>query len=379
MHIILITNYRPDQQYSMLQFSRIMREGLEQRGHQVTELTPQAKVSLKVSRESRGFKWLAYVDKYILFPIELRKRISALLQDNQKILVHICDHSNAVYATHVRGVQTILTCHDLIAIRASLGEFPQQKIGITGKLLQAWIRRSIAKVDRVVCDSSSTESDLNRIVPKTIGRSETSHLCFEKPFQKIEKQDAIHRLGDLFPNFHPYKMVLHVGNSAWYKNRWQVIRSFHELNKMHPNEYALVLVGAKWDRDQEVWVEENNLKDRVVNLTGLSSEQLEALYSLASVFVFPSLYEGFGWPPLEAQCCGVPVVSSEYGSLFEILDGSAFVPQDMEPKTWANAIHHVAHDERVAEFWSARGLENVKRFTKEKLIDNYINAYKKLC
>lgn len=378
MHIILISNYRSDEQYSMLQFSRIVYTGLVKRGIHVTEVYPREIMGKWIRKSSRWFKWFAYVDKYVIFPRTLKTLRKKLEGGIEPIVFHICDHSNSIYQKSLGNFATIITCHDLIAIRSARGEFEEQNLSISGFLLQKWIQRNISKVNKVICDSEATEKDLNRILPKTIGLSGTSHLSFKNPMKRLNRTVAAKKLPEAFHPQNGKKHILHVGNNAWYKNRWFVLKTFLELETKNPNLYHLSLAGAELDSSQIQWIQENNLTGKITNPTHLDAKQLEALYSLSDVFVFPSLCEGFGWPPLEAQCCEVPVISTENGSLKEVLNKSAFVPSDFTPIAWATSIYSCLANPEVKNRLIGKGKENILRFSEEKLLEDYVRTYKSL-
>src|ERR1700722_12205110 len=119
MRILLIGNYPPDRQESMLRFAELMQRELTARGHFVTLLQPRPILG-------GSGKWLGYADKFLLFPFTLN-RIKKKYD-----VVHICDHSNSIYAKYLTGLPNIATCHDVLAIKSALGEVPQNMVSSTG-------------------------------------------------------------------------------------------------------------------------------------------------------------------------------------------------------------------------------------------------------
>jgi hypothetical protein len=132
--VLLIGNYPPDRQQSMQRFAMMMLDGLIAAGVPAELIQPQPFFGR--FRPANGFvaKWLAYIDKFVLFPRNLRRKLKAA-----PALVHICDHSNAMYAKQIRGLPVVSTCHDLLAVRGALGEQTDCPASATGKLLQRWI------------------------------------------------------------------------------------------------------------------------------------------------------------------------------------------------------------------------------------------------
>src|SRR6267143_43568 len=129
--VLLIGNYPPDRQESMERFATMMLHGLAAAGVPVELIRPQPFFGRLSSAGGFLAKWLAYIDKFLLFPLRLRRRLQAA-----PTLVHICDHSNAMYAKQVRGVPVVASCHDLLAVRGALGEQTDCPASPTGKWLQ---------------------------------------------------------------------------------------------------------------------------------------------------------------------------------------------------------------------------------------------------
>ena len=171
--ILLFTNYRGDEQFSMLKFS----ESLYTKFHpkfEIDEIYPKPLISIFL-KKGKLRKWASYTDKYLVF----RNRIKYRLLENYD-LFHVTDQSNGVYTKEIKrksDAPILVTCHDLIAIRQAKDEFKvAPKTSKTGKLLQSWIHSSLTKANYFACDSSSTLIDLNRLVPNSLHRSEVIHL-----------------------------------------------------------------------------------------------------------------------------------------------------------------------------------------------------------
>jgi hypothetical protein len=155
LRILLIGNYPVDEQKSMSAFADMLVNNLLQSGNKVELLKPQS-VCLpdKINKPQKLWKWIGYIDKFVIFPFILRKKAKDF------DVVHICDHSNAMYAFWLQDKPTVATCHDVIAIEAARGMIPGWRVGITGKILQKWIFEGLNKVNEVVCVSSYTKNHL---------------------------------------------------------------------------------------------------------------------------------------------------------------------------------------------------------------------------
>jgi glycosyltransferase involved in cell wall biosynthesis len=319
----LLSNFRKDKQMSMLRFGGLLNsKHRENPRFEIEECYPQPVFS-KVSLGKRGNKWAAYLDKYLLFPKRIKNKLQSL--SNPVDLVHIIDHSNSVYLPQLKKIsqaKTMITCHDLIAIRMAQGEFYHApKTSRSGKRLQRWIHNSLEHADYYVCDSLQTKEDLARLVPRSELNSAVCHLGTGTNFPTTEKQrSSIEKLP-----FNPSKTnyLLHVGSAAWYKNRKAVYKAFRNATEKLPNlNLKLILVGPK-PQDGELdaglsdWFQAN--PNALICLNDICENSLGKLYKHARCLVFPSHIEGFGWPPLEAAVYGCPVITTCTGAISDLL------------------------------------------------------------
>ena len=319
----MLSNFREDKQLSMLRFGGLLSsQQRESSRFEIEECYPQAFFS-KISPGKRGKKWAAYLDKYLLFPNRMKNKLQSLVQTVD--LVHIIDHSNAVYLPQLNRfskAKKMITCHDLIAVRMAQGEFHHApKTSRSGKRLQRWIHNSLEHADYYVCDSRQTKEDLARLVPGSELNSAVCHLGTETNFPTTKKQrSSIDKLP-----FNPSKTnyLLHVGSAAWYKNRKAVYKAFRNTSEKFPNlDLKLILVGPK-PQDGELdaglsdWFQAH--PSDLICLNDICENSLGELYKHAKAMVFPSHIEGFGWPPLEAAVHGCPVITTRTGAISDLL------------------------------------------------------------
>ncbi len=369
LKVLLIGNYTADQQQSMLGFAGAMLSGLCARGVDVRLLAP-ARIAGRVGQPHHGVgKWLGYVDKFGLFPPVLRRALA------WADVVHICDQGNAMYVRHLQGKPHVLTCNDLLAIRAARGEMSGWTIGRSGRLYQTLILAGIQQAQHVVCISDTTRQDLIRIAPACANHASVVLEGLLSPYCPMTAVDSAALLQPLgVKSGEPF--LLHVGGNQPYKNRQGVCQIFAALRAQHgvlPRR--LVMAGKPLTADIREYIRQNNLQNDVLELTGLNNEQLRALYSRAQALVFPSLYEGFGLPIIEAQACGCPVFTSNRGPMSEV-GGDAAVYFD--PTLPAQAARVIAENLGRADAMREAGFRNVQRFTTERMIAEYIDTYQTL-
>lgn len=322
LKVLLLTNYRKDEQRSMLRFGKLLTKGFDPEAIICEEMFPKP-CFFPLAPTPVMKKWGGYLDKYLIFPRRLKKALRA--RKLRPDLFHIIDHSNAVYldkAPSNSPIKKLVTCHDLIALRMSRNEFDHApKVSRMGQKLQNWIHRSLGFADAYACDSSVTEKDLHRLVPHSKGRSKIIHLG-------VKRATTDHSTESSLP-FEPSETdyLLHVGSSAWYKNRKGVLEAFINLRKNHEiKNLHLVFVGPELQSEEmthSMTDKAKELSKHIIALSKVSESALKMLYKNAKALIFPSFAEGFGWPPLEARVLGCPVIASKTGAIQDILKDSA--------------------------------------------------------
>ena len=158
MKVLLIGNYGPDRQESMLRYGELMRDGLLDAGHEVTLALPEPVLNRSGRPASGLAKWVGYLDKYLFGLGQIQSLAHAA------DVVHVCDHSNAVYVPRVSRVPYVVTCHDLLAVRGARGEDTDCPASFTGRLLQRQILAGLGRAAAVACVSGATLQDATRRV-----------------------------------------------------------------------------------------------------------------------------------------------------------------------------------------------------------------------
>lgn len=374
LHVLLIGNYPNDCQESMQRFSTLLLRVLQERGLSVEFIAPKP-ITGRLKTASSGLgKWLGYIDKYLLFPIALHRKLSRL-GSRTPTVIHICDHSNAPYSAYISNIPAVITCHDLGAIRGAIGEDTDCPASRTGQILQKWIRNSLGRAQAIACVSSATRRDVERLIRTpngTIPHAQTILLGLNSSFSRMDAVQADDRLSHVALGGNQ-AFLLHVGSSLSRKNRDGIIRIFARIKDQWPG--TLVFAGGTLPASCWELASSMGIRDRIVEVISPSHEVLEALYNRAFAFLFPSKFEGFGWPLIEAQACGCPVLSSDAGSLGEVAGESAFVRSWQAEEEFAAEILRMAADESCRQKWIERGLVNLERFRTERMIADYVQLY----
>lgn len=367
LKILLVGNYLPDRQHSMLGFTTLMEQGLKKAGHDVQTLCPPVVFGKLGQRVPAAGKWLGYVDKLALLPPMLNKAVS------KADIVHICDHSNAVYVPEKRRTPFIVTCHDLLAVRGGLGEQTDCPASRMGSLLQRWILRGLARADGLACDSTATLNDANRLLPSRQSATELLPIALKYDYQPLSQKQCQRQLKNVPGLDLSRPFIFHVGSSLRRKNREGILRVFATVkDKIN---VQLVFAGRPLEASQKQLANQLGLQDRMLEIGEVSSELLVALYSSALAFFFPSRFEGFGWPIIEAQYCGCPVICSTSGPLPEVAGNGALMHDVEDEKGFAADIVRLFNDSPLRASLIQKGYENVRRYQPETMISRYLALY----
>jgi glycosyltransferase involved in cell wall biosynthesis len=366
MKILLIGNYQPDAIKSMDMFAEMLEKHLIQLGHKVCVIRPKIWLGKLPLFPTNFSKWLGYIDKVGFFPAQLRSALS------WADVVHICDQGNAIYTKYLQNIPHVVTCHDLLPIRSGLGEFAEYRTGWTGKQLQQMILKGINQAQKVACVSEQTQNDVLRLSSLSESAVSVISLGLNYPYTpttSIESQQRLQALG--VPQ--NSKFILHVGANHWYKNRLGVLAIFYQLTlQLKQPEFYLVMVGQSMTDEMRQFIKNYNLTAKVIELVEIDHESLRSLYSAATFLLFPSFYEGFGWPIIEAQACGCPVFTSNRPPMNDVGGEAAIYIEPDNPKETAEKI--IAHLP-ILEILKSKGFINSQRFNVNKMIDQYVALY----
>lgn len=368
MKVLLVGNYVFDGSTSMQIWANALHRELLARGMDARLISPKP-VFGRIAPSAVGFgKWLGYIDRFLLFPSRLRVAASSM------DVVHLCDHGSAMFALKVKDKPVLVTCHDMLAVRGALGEIEEMQASAFGGSLQRWICKGLRHATRVACVSQFTLDDAARI----LGRSQ--NLCkvlngLNYPFKQLESAETDRRLARIPAIRGPF--VVHVGSNHARKNRDGVLRIF--ANAAGQTDLQLVFAGSPLTGQLRELSRHLHVDERVVEVANPEVETIEALYNQALALLFPSRSEGFGWPAIEAQACGCPVVASKIPPLVETIGGSGEIFPLEDEAGMANSIVRLAHDAVYSAEIRKRGLDNVHaRFETSRMMDDYLALYREL-
>ena len=375
MKIILIGNYSLDNQQSMERFALMLSEGFKNSGVATKIWRPVVFFGRKSLNPYQGFgKYLGYFDKWLLFPLILKLRLLKHA-NNKDVIFHICDHSNAPYLKFLPKDKTIITCHDVLAIRGAFGYkdayCPASGMGV---MLQKWILKNLSQSQNLVSVSHFTLSQLKELCKDKKINSKNwvvIHNAFNAAFQPVPKAACKQILKDTPLNGH-LPFILHVGSGLQRKNRKLLLDMLLSLGDRWNG--LICYAGGALDTELINYAKALGLEDRVVSVVGPNHTTLVALYSASDAFIFPSLSEGFGWPLIEAQACGTPVIASNLEPMPEVSGGTAIHVPPLDPHLFAEAFLDLQTDSFRTQLIQ-KGFENIKRFSNDIMIKRYLKIY----
>jgi glycosyltransferase involved in cell wall biosynthesis len=353
--IAVVTNARAAGQRSMLGYGKLLLEAARSVDSGAVRLCATSRLTDRMPAwvaESPIGKRVRDIERYILTP--------ASLVGSSAGICHVADPGNANYLAVIRYRTSIVTVHDVIPYLCLAGRLPGFRPSHAGRWLMRRILARLGKADRIVCVSERTRRDLLDLTGLDPARVLTIPNTVFQPMAPAPPEDCAALRAELgLPADAP--IVLHVGQ-AFYKNRKAVLEVFARIRAVR-SDARLVLVGGA-AADHADHAARLGLRPWVHVVPYVAPARMAALYTASALLLFPSLYEGFGYPVLEAQLCGTPVVCSDAGALAEVAaDGAQlFAPDDIAGM--AQAALELLHDARAASALAARGRANAARFSR---------------
>ena len=281
---------------------------------------------------------------------------------------------NYIVPPFVHG-KKVVTVHDMV-----YKAFPETVRGRTRFMLETGLKRSMKRADIIVTDSEFSKSEILkyfpqhehkiRVVPCGVDL-ERFHPC-DEPERIPEVKRSLEINGDYF---------LYLGTIEPRKNLERLISAYAAFaKKIGENAPKLVLAGGKGWLDNGIYgrVEKLGMTKNIIFTKYVPSEDMNPLMCGALAFVFPSIYEGFGMPPLEAMACGVPVLTSGEASLPEVTGDCAVICDAYSVKSIAQGLYRLYSDEKLRAELSRKGLERAKGFTWERSAEMLLNVYREL-
>jgi glycosyltransferase involved in cell wall biosynthesis len=365
----------------MPRFAHMLADGMRARGHEVAMWAPQAKlVNLPAPRALK--KWLGYLDQYVLFPMQVRKR---LRQCSPATIFVFTDQALGPWVPLLTDQARVVHCHDFLAQRSVLGEIPENPGSWTGYQYQAYIRRGYAQGMHFISVSERTKADLHRFLPVAPISSEVVYNGLNQAFVPQNVGLMRETLGQHIGINLEAGYLLHVGGNHFYKNRGGIVELYNAWRAQSHLALPLLLVGDSPTPALAALRSSSPYQQDIHFLQGIPDEMVRVAYAGATVFLFPSLAEGFGWPIAEAMASGCPVITTNEAPMTEVAGTAGFLiprrPYDTaQAQAWArdaaNVVEQVVRlSPQERQTVVNAGLLNAKRFNTNEALNQIEKIY----
>ncbi|OGC22546.1 hypothetical protein A3J90_05820 [candidate division WOR-1 bacterium RIFOXYC2_FULL_37_10] len=296
--------------------------------------------------------------------------------DNIEIL-HCTGNTAPVFLS--KKIKLIVTIHDVMYLKDySLLPKSASMYQRIGRIYRKYIvRRVISKTFRIITDSEFSKIDILHHFPKIAPNNIlVVYAGMDTRFHIVDKnKELCDKVKSSFNIKNKY--ILALGATDPRKNTEFIIKSYLEIKKDEKIKESLVVLGIKnWKKTKlfELISRHPNIKDVIV-VGFVEDDDIVALYNCAELFVYPSLYEGFGLPVLEAMACGVPVITSNKSCLPEISGGAAVLVDPTSNEDFKNAIINVVNNKQMKDDMRIKGLERTKAFSWMKMASRILSIY----
>jgi glycosyltransferase involved in cell wall biosynthesis len=302
----------------------------------------------------------------LVYPLVVTRRIR---KDSIK---HLCSHIQAHLLNYLKLEPSVVTCFDIYPFLQDQYPFMDRnmvKLGLRGML----------KADRIITISEYSGEEIAQALGYPREKIRVTHLGVDHRRFRPLPRDASLRERYAVPA--GKRIILYVGSEQPRKNVLTLIEAFATVKRDCANVVLLKVGRPQWKtarQELEELIRRLGLRDDVIFIDYLPEEELPALYNSADLFAFPSVYEGFGLPPLEAMACGCPVVSSNTSSLPEVVGEAGIMVDPHDTDGLASAMCEVLSSDDLGEELIRKGLEQARKFNWEKTANETIMVYKEI-
>jgi glycosyltransferase involved in cell wall biosynthesis len=284
---------------------------------------------------------------------------------------------NIVFGSVGKSVKLIVTMHDL-----SFKRYPETfswKRRLWHFLVNA--KKICLAADRIMAVSASTKNDLVSLYGETLKeKTQVVYSGVSPEFCVVSRNDA--KLLQTKEKYRlPYKFILYFGTIEPRKNIIGIVRAFDQLQKRahyqkqeELGKYKLVIAGAPGWLNKDIFSEINQSRNRknILVIKEVGQADRVYLFNLAALFIYPSFFEGFGFPPLEAMKCGVPVIASATSSLPEVVGNGGMLVNSYKPTEMAKAMQEILENKKFREDLIKKGLKQAENFDWDKTVQEFL-------
>lgn len=297
--------------------------------------------------------------------------IPNIIKNNKIDLYHV--PQNGVGLPINKNCRFIITLHDVIPYR-----MPETVSNRYLKIFSEYIPKIVPLCDGIITVSNFSKKDIVKSFNFPENKIYVTHLASEDIYKPMDKRISRYVARKYYSITEDY--ILYVGGFSPRKNILGLIDSFSKLITSYKKPLFLVIAGKKGESYNiyKERTEKLNISDKVLFPGFISIEHLPYIYNAANLFVYPSFYEGFGLPPIEAMACGIPVITSNTTSLPEVVGKGALLINPLNKTNLCEAMLEVLSDNNLKNKLISSGIKRSSELSWKKTIKNTINIYNKI-
>lgn len=273
----------------------------------------------------------------------------------------------------------VVTVHDIVPFLVRSDRSQTTFRNPLDGLFDEWAMRGLKRADMLIADSRFTKETMIAALGCESNKIQVVHLGVRhEVFCPLKVDDRFCERYGLDPDL---RYLLYVGSENPRKNLPRLLQAFRVIHQEFPDTRLIKIGSAQYGPQADQLrrqIADLGLQDAVILVKHVPDEDLACFYNLAALFVFPSLMEGFGLPPLEAMACGAPVVCSHAASLPEVVGDAALLVDPTDVGGLAHALARVLSDAALREDLRARGLARAQQFTWERTARETIAVYEQV-
>jgi glycosyltransferase involved in cell wall biosynthesis len=273
-------------------------------------------------------------------------------------------------------VPVVVTVHDVIPLI-----IPEYRGSPLIRAYMALVAEATRRSSLIITDSEASRDDVIHVLGVQPSKVHSVPLGVGEPYKRCTDNGVLHDLRRKYSL--PQDFVFYVGGLDVRKNVPNLIRAFARVNNQNDRSWQLAIAGRSASPDRRLFpdlqavVEEMNCRPNVSFLGVVPDLDKALLYSSCALFVFPSSYEGFGLPPLEAMACGAPVIACDSSSMPEVVGDAGMLVEPGSVDALAMSIKRVLADRDLREEMRTRGLQRASNFTWRRTVDHTLRLYER--
>lgn len=367
----------------MNRYTTFLSNGFTSKGHIVDIYAPKSILG-KSNLPKKVKKWLRYIDTFVLFPIWLRQKTR---NQPKSTLYILTDQALGMWMPILKSKNHVVHCHDFIALKSALGQIKENPTSWSGRQYQRLIRKGFSKADNFICISKNTRQELIQFLNKRPNRIEQIYNAIDPMFKPGDTIIARKAIAKFLKKDVDNGYLLHVGGNDFYKNRTGVIDLYNAWRKLTNSPLPLLMIGYEPSLTLQQRYEASPYKKDIYFLVRIENSLLLNAYQGASLFLFPSLTEGFGWPVVEAMASGCPVITTNAAPMNEVGGTAAiYIERCPSPESvlqWANESAKVIEStlqlsKEERETLIQKGVYQSKTFGEEAILNKIETFYKSI-